>query len=151
MRPLSALVFAALLPAVLVAQESAEPQPEAPSLVLIQPADGRDLSEFLWINRVVVVFADSAADPRFREQLDRLAEDADMLADRDVIVLTDTDPDMRSPARQKLRPRGFSLVVIDKDGGVKLRKPSPWSVREITRSIDKFPSRLREVRDRRDS
>lgn len=151
MRPLSALVFAALLPAALAAQDSAEPQSEAPAPALIQPADGRDLAEFLWINRVIVVFADSAADPRFREQLDRLGEDTNMLTDRDVIVLTDTDPAAGSAARKKLRPRGFSLVVIDKDGGVKLRKPSPWSVREITRSIDKFPSRLREVRDRRDS
>jgi DNA-binding IscR family transcriptional regulator len=68
-----------------------------------------------------------------------------------VIVLTDTDPKARSALRKKLRPRGFMLVIIGKDGGVKLRKPHPWSVREITRSIDKFPSRLREVEERRGS
>ena len=39
--------------------------------------------------------------------------------------------------------------VIGKDGGVKLRKASPWDVREITRVIDKTPSRQREVRDLR--
>ena len=151
MRPLSALVFAALLPTAILAQDSAEPRPEGPDPALIQPADGRELSEFLWKNRLVLVFADSAADPRFHEQLDRLTEGVDMLIERDVLVLTDTDPASPSPARKKLRPRGFSLVLIDKDGGIKLRKPSPWSVREITRSIDKFPSRLREVEDRRGS
>ena len=53
--------------------------------------------------------------------------------------------------RKKLRPRGFMLVLVGKDGGVKLRKPSPWTVREITRSIDKFPDRQREVEERRGS
>lgn len=51
--------------------------------------------------------------------------------------------------RQRLRPRGFMLVLIGKDGGVKLRKPVPWDVREISRSIDKFPLRQQEIRDRR--
>lgn len=72
-----------------------------------------------------------------------------MLEERDVVVLTDTDPSARAPLRQKLRPRGFALVVIDKDGGVKLRKPTPWSVRELTRTIDKMPTREQEVRERR--
>ena len=146
MRPLLAFVFAAFLPVTLAAQQV----PDSPTPALIQPADERDLSEFLWKNRVVLVFADSDADPRYQDQLDKLARGAAELADRDVMVLTDADPGARTPARQKLRPRGFSLVVIDKDGGVKLRKPAPWSVREITRSIDKFPSRLREVEERRE-
>ena len=47
--------------------------------------------------------------------------------------------------RAKLRPRGFSLVLIDKDGEAKLRKPLPWDVREITHAIDKFPLRRQEI------
>ena len=39
----------------------------------------------------------------------------------------------KAELRQKLRPRGFMLVLIGKDGGVKLRKPFPWDVREISR------------------
>ena len=39
------------------------------------------------------------------------------------------------------------MVLIGKDGGVKLRKPSPWSTREISRSIDKMPMRQREIRE----
>ncbi|UWQ90261.1 DUF4174 domain-containing protein [Rhodobacteraceae bacterium M382] len=147
MKLLLAFVFTAFLPLTLAAQETVETTPPA----LTQPVGESDLTEFLWKNRVIVVFADTSADPRFHEQIDRLADGVDMLAERDVIVLTDTDPAARSAARQKLRPRGFSLVVIDKDGGVKLRKPAPWSVREITRSIDKFPSRIQEVRERRGS
>ena len=39
------------------------------------------------------------------------------------------------------------LTVIGKDGGVKLRKPFPWDVRELSRSIDKMPLRQQEIRD----
>jgi hypothetical protein len=147
MRPLLALVLTVFLPATLMAEE---PVSETATLI-VRPAADSDLSEFLWTNRPVVIFADNAADPRFQEQMERLSEDQHMLAERDVIVLTDTDPKARSALRKKLRPRGFMLVIIGKDGGVKLRKPHPWSVREITRSIDKFPSRLREVEERRGS
>ncbi len=145
MKPILALVLLAFLPGALSAADASE----TTSAELIRPAGDSDLSEFLWKNRPIVVFADSDADPRFQEQMDRLQSGEQMLRDRDVVVLTDTDPDARSPLRKKLRPRGFQLVVVGKDGGVKLRKPAPWSVREITRSIDKFPDRLREVEERR--
>lgn len=116
---------------------------------LIQPAGTLDLSEFLWTNRPIVVFADNPADPRFQQQIAYLRDGEDALRTRDVVVLTDTDPAARSAIRTQLRPRGFMLAIIGKDGGVKLRKPLPWTVREITRSIDKFPLRQQEVEDRR--
>lgn len=147
MKPILALVLATFLPASVVAQDTAETVTPA----LIQPGNESDLSEYLWKNRPVVVFADSPDDPRFHEQIDRLSQDAQALFDRDVVVLVDTDPAANSALRQKLRPRGFMLVLIGKDGGVKLRKPTPWTVRELTRTIDKFPSRMREVEERRGS
>ena len=147
MKPFLALVLAAFLPAPLVAQDATG---ETGAPALIQPNDS-DLSEYLWKNRPVVVFADSPDDPRFHEQIERLSQGAEALFDRDVVVLVDTDPAANSMLRQKLRPRGFMLVLVGKDGGVKLRKPSPWTVRELSRTIDKFPSRLREVEERRGS
>ncbi len=131
---------------------AAQAQQAAPALdPLVRPAEESDLSEFLWINRPIVVFADTPADPRFQQQIDMLQTGDDALHDRDVVVLVDTDPTAQSPLRQKLRPRGFQVVLIGKDGSVILRKPSPWSVRELSRSIDKMPLREREVRDRRNS
>jgi hypothetical protein len=116
---------------------------------IFRPAGETELESFLWSARIIVVFADAPADPRFQQQIDLLMEDEQRLVDRDVLVLTDTDPDARLPIRLKLRPRGFQMVLVDKDGVVKLRKPFPWSVREITRSIDKTPMRQREVEERR--
>ncbi len=115
----------------------------------IQDGSDVDLDTYRWTHRPVVVFADSPEDPRYQEQIAKLLEDVPALLDRDVIVFADTDPKARSALRQKLRPRGFMLVLIDKDGAVALRKPLPWSVRELTRTIDKMPMRLREVEERR--
>ena len=65
-----------------------------------------------------------------------------------MIVFVDTDPTASGPLRKALRPRGFQLVLIGKDGGVKLRKPRPWTVRELNRVIDKMPMRQQEIRQR---
>lgn len=116
---------------------------------IVRPAGDSTLEDFHWHKRPVVVFADSPEDPLYSEQMETLEEGLDMLADRDVVILTDTDPAARSPIRMKLRPRGFMLVLIGKDGTILLRKPLPWTVRELTRSIDKLPVRQREVEDRR--
>ena len=118
--------------------------------------DARDaidvnLKDFLWVSRLVVVLADSPNDPRFIKQMEFLAGRPAELEARDVVVITDTDPDARSSVRQDLRPRGFMLVLIGKDGKPYLRKPAPWDVREITRSIDKMPLRRQEIRDARRS
>ncbi|MCA0042970.1 DUF4174 domain-containing protein [Celeribacter litoreus] len=132
---LTALFMAPLAPA--VAQDS--------EIVFAQEAGEATLSDFKWTARVLMVFADTPLDPNFREQMLLLADRPDALIERDVVVLTDTDPDARNPIRLELRPRGFALVIVDKDSRVMLRKPSPWDVREITRAIDKTPLRQQEI------
>ena len=112
-------------------------------------AAGLDLSAFQWIARPVVVFADSPNDPQFVQQMELLAERAEELALRDVVVIFDTDPAARTDIRLALRPRGFMLTLVGKDGQVRARKPRPWDVRELSRSIDKMPMRQQEMRDRR--
>ena len=109
------------------------------------PASAEGLSQYLWKSRPVVVFSDTPDDPRFIRQMDLLAEDPDELVARDVVILTDTDPGADSALREELRPRGFMLVLIGKDGKVKLRKPRPWTVRELSRAIDKMPLRRDEI------
>ena len=140
------LAFAALTAAVVLspaadAQETDVPVPFAPLA-----AAEADLDALKWIARPIVVFADTPADPRFVEQMRLLQARPEALAERDVVVIIDTDPSARSELRTKLRPRGFQMTLIGKDGGIKLRKPAPWDVREITRAIDKMPLRQDEIR-----
>ncbi|WP_226626929.1 DUF4174 domain-containing protein [Alloyangia pacifica] len=125
---------------------------ETPSLdEPIRPAGETTLDAFLWLKRPLLVFADNPSDPRYVQQMQLITERLDALVDRDVVVITDTDPAARSPIRRAMRPRGFMLMQLAKDGSVIIRKASPWDVREITRSIDKQPLRQQEVRDRRDA
>lgn len=112
-------------------------------------ASDADPASFIWQKRPVLVFADSPEDPNFIRQLELLARDPAALEERDVVVITDSDPAAKSAYRTKLRPRGFSLVILDKDGEPELRKPLPWDVREITRAIDKFPLRRQEMLEQR--
>lgn len=115
---------------------------------IIMPGESADLEDFAWIKRPLVVFADSPADPRYVQQMEYITDRLEDLDARDVVVLTDTQKGERTALREKLHPRGFMLVLIGKDGTIYLRKPLPWSVREISRVIDKLPMRQQEVRDR---
>jgi len=112
-------------------------------MALAQSAD--PLAEYVWLSRPLVIFADSPEDPRFTRQIEMLESDPDALNERQIVVLVDTDPAANGPLRQKMHPHGFMLVVIDKDGSILFRKPTPWSIRELTRAIDKSPIRMDEI------
>lgn len=132
--------------------EASETGPSALDLWKEDPTTVFDASDVMlddlrFIARPVIVFADSPADPLFTQQMDLLLARLDGLVARDVILIADTDPAARSDARQTLRPRGFALVLIGKDGRVAQRKPSPWDVRELERAIDKMPLRQQEIRE----
>ena len=143
MKRLISLVFAGLIASTAIAQGADTPMEDP----LFLPADMADISVFQWKKRPVLVFANSENDPAYVAQMEYLRDREEELRLRDVIVLTDTDPTARSALRLRMRPRGFMLVLVDKEGQIELRKPFPWDVREITRSIDKMPLRQREIRE----
>lgn len=152
MRPIFTFVFACLFGTAIIAQDAPDtsgPVDAEEESILIDGSDV-DLDQYMWTHRPIVIFADSPNDPQFIQQMELLEDDLAQLAERDVVVLTDTDPSARGPMRVKLRPRGFMLALIVKDGTIYMRKPLPWDVREITRTIDKLPMRQQEARDRRE-
>ena len=108
-----------------------------------------NIKGFEWAQRPIVIFANSDKDPNFISQMEFLSQDIKALKERDIVVLVDTNPSIPSALRKKLRPHGFAFILIGKDGQVKLRKPSPWNIREIARVIDKMPIRQQEITRRR--
>jgi hypothetical protein len=127
-------------------------QDEVPALATGTPVPTETqptLDELRWVARPLVVFADTPEDPRFVQQMRMLEADPEPLVERNVVVLTDAAPDANGPLRQRLRPRDFGIVLIDVDGTVAQRRPVPTSVREITRLIDRMPSRREETGSRR--
>lgn len=128
-------VLALALPALLSVSARAE------EVIAFAPVAAAEVVEgdLLYVLRPVIVFADSPNDPAFIRQMELLTRSYDEFAARDVILITDTDPANPSALRKKLRPRGFSLVLMDKDWKPSIRKPLPWDGREIVNSIDKMP------------
>lgn len=151
----TALKFFGFLPLIVFAATAGAVDSDAPDPLALWQVDKTtafdaaeiDLDIFKWTARPLIVFAESENDPAFQRQLELLAARRGELAERDVVIITDTNPSARSAVRTKLRPRGFQLTLIGKDGGVKLRKPFPWDVRELSRQIDKMPIRRQEIVD----
>lgn len=139
------IALLALTPAGAMAQDTTDPATEAVDPLAPQSPDGLTLEDFRWIARPIIIFADTPADPRVAEQLALLAERPAALLERDVVIIVDTDPGARSAIRTALRPRGFSIVVLAKDGTVGLRRPALRDVREIVRAIDNFQLRQEEL------
>ncbi|MBA4325220.1 MAG: methylmalonyl-CoA epimerase [Rhodobacter sp.] len=120
---------------------------EAPVYVPV-PASEVVEADLLFVKRPVIVFADSPNDPAFVRQMQLLERYLPQFEDRDVILITDTDPANPSALRKRLRPRGFSLVLMDKDWKPMIRKPLPWDGREIINSIDRMPIARTEALER---
>jgi hypothetical protein len=120
---------------------------EAPAFAPV-PASEVVEADLLFLRRPVIIFADSPNDPAFVRQMQILDRYYPELAKRDVILITDTDPANPSALRKKLRPRGFSVVLMDKDWKPMIRKPLPWEGREIVNSIDKMPIARSEALER---
>lgn len=116
-----------------------------PVAAVAQAAPAPTLDELRNQSRVAVVFADSPEDPKFVQQMAWLAADPEPLEERNVVVLTDTDPKANGPLRQRLRPVGFGVVLIDIDGSIATRRPLPTTVRELRHFIDRMPSRRLET------
>lgn len=121
---------------------------EVPAFAPVEAMD-TTLEDQKWVARPILIFAERPEDPQLLRQLDMLKSDWPALFERDVVVILDTDPKSESDARSTIRPHGFMMVLMAKDGTIAQRKPRPWSARELIRAIDKMPLRLEEEKERR--
>ncbi|MFZ1468311.1 MAG: DUF4174 domain-containing protein [Paracoccaceae bacterium] len=137
------LFIAALAPLVAGAEE-------APAFGPVSAAEVVE-ADLLFLRRPVIVFADSPNDPAYVRQMEILTRYYPDFAARDVILITDTDVANPSELRRRLHPRGFSLVLMDKDWRTAIRKPLPWDGREVLNSIDKMPIARSESLERNPS
>lgn len=111
--------------------------------------DDDPLAEYRWTTRVILIFSDSAEDPRYIRQmreLDKVTEELDV---RDAVVVADTTPGPSrfdtTALRKKYRPHGFNVLLIGKDGEVKRRTPQPVTGSQLVRQIDRLPLRQQEI------
>lgn len=110
---------------------------------LFQPLSPKvsDLAQYRWHNRPLVIFAPSKTDPAYVAQMAMLEKQKAELADRDIIVLSDTSPTANGTLRKQLNPKAFEVVLVGKDGGMKLRETTPLDTEVLFSTIDKMPMR----------
>ncbi|EPX78364.1 DUF4174 domain-containing protein [Salipiger mucosus] len=107
--------------------------------------DRRDLSDLRWDKRPVLVFAPSGDSADYARQI-ALFEAAEAgLAERDIVVLSDVSPDRPGMLRQGFSPAGLKIVLVGKDGGVKLEQDRILRPAELFATIDAMPMRRREM------
>ena len=107
-----------------------------------------DLDRLRWQSRVIVVWAENAKDQRLTRQESSFKKNNAGLNERDVKVfsLTGETPDTQS-LRTKLGidHRPFAVVLIGKDGSVKVRKYTTVDPEELFHTIDRMPMRKDEM------
>lgn len=124
-------------------------------------APAQPLAEYAWEARPIVLFAPSSADPALLDQL-ALFEGAEAArADREAplilviaeqAVFVDNAPSNLDAAEIRqfygAPAERFSVLLIGKDTGVKLRSAAPVPPRAFFALIDQMPMRRREMRTR---
>ncbi len=124
--------------------------------------DARTLADYRWRNRVLVIAA-----PRdgyaLVAQLDAFSGREDGLAERDLVVIQVSDGDAvplfgddAAPGADSLGEAfdldpdtEFTLVLVGKDGGEKLRAGEPVAADDLFALIDAMPMRAREIKAKR--
>ena len=118
-----------------------------------------DLGAFRWENRLLLVFAPTPQDTAYQDlkrQVQRRQQDFD---ERDMLLIevlaqgsSRVGDEVLSPAAADglrrqfgIAPAQFGVILIGKDGGVKLRANQPTPLAEVFGLIDTMPMRRREM------
>jgi hypothetical protein len=118
------------------------------------------LSSQKWKNRLLLVFAPSASNNSYQQQIQRFSKYKQDFAERDLVliqVLSEGDSyanghPIDSASATKLRDRfgvakqDFRVVLVGKDGGTKRTDSNPVQARTIFNEIDAMPMRQQEMR-----
>lgn len=129
-------------------------------IVPIAAAWGADLSAYRWTHRLLFIFAASTADANYGVLNERITQAAMEIEDRDMIIFRIFE---KSPSWVASKPLSqnkvtslrrrfgidsdpFSVVLVGKDGGVKMSKQGDVDLQSIFNLIDSMPMRQQEMR-----
>jgi hypothetical protein len=119
-----------------------------------------DLDQYQWTNRLLFVFAPARREPSFHALHESLAAQKAGITDRNLVVFevleselsTENGEPLDAETARLLRERfrvpsgSFSVILVGKDGGVKLDRQDRTSLDEIFALIDSMPMRQSEMR-----
>ena len=118
-----------------------------------------DLTQFQWKNRLLFLFAPDSSDPSFHHLQNQIIDQKSEVEDRDLVVfsvlvqepsqMNTTAIDLREADsirdRFAIPPHAFSLILIGKDGGIKLKRNDRVDLAEVFELIDSMPMRKNEM------
>ena len=113
-------------------------------------ASADELAELRWKARVLVLSAPSEDHSDLLAQQRILAEDAAGLAERDIrIIQLISGNGAKLRDKLGLPPERFTVVLLGKDGGEKIREERPVTLDSLYGLIDAMPMRKQEMKERR--
>ena len=121
-----------------------------------------DLAQFQWKNRLLFIFAQDVSHPLFKGLQSQIAAQKAGVEERDLIVF---EVPAQGPARMNTNPldqqeadsirnhfalpsNAFSLILVGKDGDIKLQREDRVDLSAIFGLIDSMPMRQREMRQK---
>ena len=121
-----------------------------------------DLAQFQWKNRLLFIFAEDASHPLFKNLQSQILAQKAEVDDRDLIVFevpangparmgtTNLDRQQADSLRNHfdLPNAAFSLILVGKDGGIKLKRSDQVDLTEVFGLIDSMPMRQREMQQK---
>ena len=123
------------------------------------PAMAAELNDYLWERRPLLLFAPTESDPRLVETMRRIEASRCDFVDRDMVLgrivtqgastldghVVGTNQAQRLISKFGISTGSFSVVLIGKDGGEKLRVADVPDLQAIYAVIDGMPMRARET------
>jgi hypothetical protein len=131
------------------------------AILLVPFSFGIDLKSYRWNSRLLLVFSPNNANRYYETFEEELSNRHREIEDRDLIVfrIFETqgsrlaDRPLTPEDAEKLRRRfevesdRFTVILIGKDGGLKMSRPGGVTPREVFDRIDSMPMRQREMRE----
>lgn len=99
------------------------------------------------VPRRLILFADQRDDPALAAQRAVVGQARDGFAARDIRVAERIGGRGAERRRLGVPPRGFGLVLVGRDGGVKLRSVRVVAADRLLGTVDAMPMRRRELRE----
>jgi hypothetical protein len=131
------------------------------AMSVLAAAPDNPLAADRWQHRPLVIVAPNDTSPAFRDLINRLDDHAAGFADRDMIRYVITPDEGRRDGQRlsskqraalvraiEADPAGSAeMILVGKDGGVKMRAPLDTAVEAIFERIDRMPMRRREMQE----
>ena len=128
------------------------------TLFISLDTSAQDLKMYQWKNRILLLKDIHFDSDKLQDQLDLLRSNTDKLEDRDLLIFIVTDESVFDNSKIKTELNSSSiikkygltdfngLVLVGKDGGVKLKKGFIVNPKTIYNLIDSMPMRQAEMR-----